>query len=429
MKHLFSDVNAFRRDPLSLFAERSSPGAVPLVQLRLGPAPVYLVTDAALAKSILKADEAAIDKGRLVHKLRTVIGTSSITLSGTEHQRRRAVIHQHLARGIMNDFVPQIAGLIRRQTSLLVRESSFDAHQVTAPLALRVIVALLFGHDALTRADESALMEAVHVAEEEMADSLFRIFPRMPWRSISKRRQLRQSRAIMGAVVERVCGRASSGTLVRALRELDLSSDEMRDEILLLLLAGHHTTGNAAAWLLYYLATEPGLAARLAREAQAVMDDSGEIDPLRLPKAEVSLCVAREVLRLYPPFYWFSRETRVTQEIGGVRLKRGTSLVISPWQLQRDERYWTDPADFRLDRAYNTPAFMPFGLGPRACVGIGLGLLELQLLALELSTSCELEILSSVPAEKPTPQVTLLPPRIELRLRPRAQVMKQYHVA
>jgi len=80
-------------------------------------------------------------------------------------------------------------------------------------------------------------------------------------------------------------------------------------------------------------------------------------------------------------------------ELGKLRLKRGTSLIISPWQLQRDERHWTDPDSFRLDRSYNTPAFMPFGLGPRACVGIGLGLLELQLLALKspppaLWTSC-----------------------------------------
>lgn len=429
MKHPFSDVSVFRHDPLELFKKHSSPDAAPLVRLNLGPSPVYLVTDAALAKNVLKADESSIDKGRLVHKLRTVIGTSSITLSGKEHQRRRAIIHQHLARGIMNDFVPQIAGLIRRQAALLVRESSFDAHEVTAPLALRIVVALLFGAGALTPADESALMEAVHVAEEEMADSLFRILPRTPWRGLAKRRQLRESRGIMGAVVDRVRNRACSGTLLQALRELDLSPDDMRDEILLLLLAGHHTTGNAAAWLLYYLATEPGLATRLAEEMQAITSDSGEIDPLKLPKAELSLRVAREILRLYPPFYWFSREVRAPQDLGGIRLKRGTSLIISPWQLQRNDRYWTDPDSFRLDRTYNTPAFMPFGLGPRACVGIGLGLLELQLLALELSASCKLDILSSVPAGKPTPQVTLLPPRIELRLRPRTQERTWRYVA
>ena len=429
MTHLFSDVNAFRHDPLGLFKRHSYPGCEPLVRLRLGPSPVYLVTDAALAKAVLKTDESAIDKGRLVHKLRTVIGTSSITLSGTQHQRRRAVIHHHLARGIMNDFVPQIAGLIRRHAALLVREPSFDAHAVTAPLALRIIVALLFGQGALTAADESALMEAVHVAEEEMADSLFRILPRTPWRSFSKRRQLRQSRAMMGMVVDRVRNRATSGSLVQALRGLNLSPDEMRDEILLLLLAGHHTTGNAAAWVLYFLATEPGLSTKLAIEAQRAMDRSGEIDPLKLPKAEISLRVAREALRLYPPFYWFSREVRNPVELGSLRLKRGTSLIISPWQLQRDQRHWTDPDSFRLDRSYNTPAFMPFGLGPRACVGIGLGLLELQLLALEIAASCTVDIVSGVPAAAPTPQVTLLPPRIELRLRPRIHAKDQQHVA
>jgi cytochrome P450 len=197
----------------------------------------------------------------------------------------------------------------------------------------------------------------------------------------------------------------------------------------LLLLAGHHTTGNAAAWLLYYLATEPGLSARLAEEMQTITGDSGEIDPLKLPKAELSLRVAREVLRLYPPFYWLSREVRTPQDLGGIRLKRGTSLIISPWQLQRNERYWDDPASFRLDRSYNSPAFLPFGLGPRACVGIGLGLLELQLLALELSASCKLDVLSGVPAGQPTPQITLLPPRIELRLRPLIQRRKLQYVA
>ena len=227
MKHPFSDASVFRHDPLELFKKHSSPDAAPLVRLNLGPSPVYLVTDAALGKTVLKADELSIDKGRLAQKLRTVIGTSSITLSGKEHQRRRAIIHQHLARGIMNDFVPQIAGLIRRQAALLVREFSFDAHEVTAPLALRIVVALLFGAGALTPADESALMEAVHVAEEEMADSLFRILPRMPWRGLAKRRQLRESRAIMGAVVGCLFTRACSGTLLQALKELDLSPDDM----------------------------------------------------------------------------------------------------------------------------------------------------------------------------------------------------------
>ena len=419
MKHMYSDVNAFRHDPIGLFRRHSHPTVEPLVRLHLGPSPVYLVTDALLAKDILKTEEARIDKGHLVQKLRTVIGTSSITMSGPEQQKRRAVIHQHLARGIMNSFVPQITGLIRRHAALLVQEDSFDAHEVTAPFALRVIVSLLFGPGALSSGDESALMEAVGVAEDEMADRLFRILPRTPWQSFSKRQRLRRSRTLMGHIVDRVQKNATSDSLIKSLQSLNLSATEIRDEILLLLLAGHHTTGNAAAWILYFMATQPGLAQRIAAEGQAVLDNSGEIDPLRLPKADLSLRLAREVLRLYPPFYWLSREVRISTTLAGVKLKRGTSLIISPWQIQHDARYWSDPDDFKLDRNYSTPAFLPFGFGARACVGIGLGLLELQLLALEISSSCSLEILSEVPAAPPIPMVTLLPPKICLRLRPR----------
>ena len=420
MRHMFSDVNFFRHDPLGLFARKGFGAAEPLVKLNLGPWPVFLVTDAKVAREILKADEAQIDKGYLVHKLRKVIGTSSITMSGAEHQKRRGIIHQHLARGIMNDYIPEIAGLVRRHAAMLVREEEFSAHDVTAPLALRIVTSLLFGRDVLSSGDEAALMEAVYVAETQMADSLFRLFPRSPFKLMRDNKQLRESREIMSIVVDRVRSRATSTSLLRALESLNLSATELRDEILLLLLAGHHTTGNAAAWVLYFLATQPGLPDAIRREAAALVTESGEIDPLRLPRAEVSLRLARETLRLYPPFYWFSREVQSPVELGGYQLKKGTSLIISPWQIQRDARNWEAPNEFRIDRTYNSPAFLPFGLGPRACVGIGLGLLELQMLALEMASACDIEILSEVPAAEPTPAVTLLPPRIRLRLRPRA---------
>lgn len=419
MRQKFSDVSAFRHDPLELFARKGFTAREPLVKLNLGFSPVYLVTDPMLARAVLKTDEQQIDKGYLVQKLRKVIGKSSITMSGPEHQQRRALIHQHLARGIMNDYVTQIAGLIRRHAAFLIRENEFVAHDVTAPLALRIITSLLFGRDVLSSGDESALMEAVYVAETKMADSLFRMFPRTPWKALRDHKELRHSRQIMSFVVDRVRTRATSTSMLRALESLNLSNEDLRDEILLLLLAGHHTTGNAAAWVLYFLATEPGLSEKIRKEALSLVTESGEIDPLKLPRAEASLRLARETLRLYPPFYWFSREVRQPVDLGGMHLRKGTSLIISPWQIQHDPRNWDEPNKFRLDRTYNSPAFLPFGLGPRACVGIGLGLLELQLLALEMASACEVEILSEVPAPAPTPAVTLLPPKIRLRLRPK----------
>ena len=84
MRHWFSDLGAFRRDPLSLFLERGNAATEPLVPLALGPAPVFLVADPEMVRPLLKTAEEDVDKGRLIHKLRAAVGRSSLTISGEE---------------------------------------------------------------------------------------------------------------------------------------------------------------------------------------------------------------------------------------------------------------------------------------------------------------------------------------------------------
>ncbi len=102
---------------------------------------------------------------------------------------------------------------------------------------------------------------------------------------------------------------------------------------------------------------------------------------------------------------------------GGLHLKPGTSLIISPWQLHRDPRHWADPDAFRLDRTYTTKAYVPFGAGPRACVGLGVAMLELQLLALEIAAAYRFESVTPFPAPLPKPSVTLIPPEMSIAIR------------
>src|SRR5487761_1004543 len=104
MKHWYSDVGPFRRDPLRFVLDRASGTPEPLMPMALGLKPYFLVTDPQVARQILKAEEAFVDKGRLVRKLRPVLGESFLSLSGDEHRRRRTVLHQQLARGIANRY-------------------------------------------------------------------------------------------------------------------------------------------------------------------------------------------------------------------------------------------------------------------------------------------------------------------------------------
>jgi cytochrome P450 len=417
----FGDLPAFRRDPLEFFLARGAAANEPFVRLAMGFAPVYLVTDPAYIKPIMKAAEDTIDKGRLIQKLRHIIGRSSMVLSGEPHRQRRAVIHQQLARGVSSTYVRQLSAIIRNHAALLARERVFDAHATTAPLALRMTSMILFGSRALTPGDENMLVEAVHMVEDDLAADMFKLVPDLPWVRRRKRQRLQQGRQMMALVINRARAKAAESSLLRALQTLNLSDEELNDEILLLFLAGHHTSGTAAAWLLYHLATDEALCGAIANEARSVSDDTGEIRPELLKNASLSLAAARETLRLFPSAYWLSREAKQPVELGGRRFRRGTSFLMSAWHMHRDARYWPRPERFDVTRQHmKNPAYIPFGAGPRACVGMGVGLLELQLLALEMSASLEFKDVSPFPAPRPKPSVTLIPPplRIEVGLRP-----------
>ncbi|MEG6508233.1 cytochrome P450 [Methyloligella sp. 2.7D] len=414
---MFADLSAFRRDPLGFMREKgNNSGNEPLVRLALGPNPIYLVASPEWVKPILNRSEEEIYKGAFIRKLRPAFGESFLLLTGDEHKRRRGVVHAKLGRSTVLEQVPAMAASIRQLAGSLAREESFDAHKITGPLTLRLISIALFGHQVLSPADEMALLRAVNLIEYELDQDMFRVIPRGPRAWLRRRRKYAEAHKIMELVVRRVRANAGQGSVLGSLEELGLSDSDIRDEILTMLLAGHHTTASAAVWLLYYLTTEPGLADRIAQECMAITDGGGDIVAADLKNAPLSMALAREVLRLYPSAWWFSRETKKPVEIAGHKLKKGTSLLFCPWQLQRHPDYWDDPDNFRLDRSFNNKSYIPFGVGPRTCVGMGVALLELQLLALEFASAYSMSLVSEMPAPAPKVSVTLIPPPIELRL-------------
>jgi cytochrome P450 len=167
------------------------------------------------------------------------------------------------------------------------------------------------------------------------------------------------------------------------------------------------------------MAAEPALMDEVADEAAECLGDNGELRVEAVRRADVSATLVKEVCRLYPSAWWFSREVMQPVTIGGRELKRGTSLLICPWQLQRDPRHWESPDKFLMTRRYTTDAYVPFGAGPRACAGMGVAMLELQLLALEMAAAYRFTGVAPNPAPWPKASVTLVPPpmQIDIELR------------
>jgi len=413
IRHWFSDVPAFRRDPLQLITERGTGTQEPLVSLALGLRPVVLVCDPGLVKPLSKLSEEISDKGHLVHKMGNVIGASSLTLSGEAHRRRRAVLHERLSRGVADSYVGQMSATIRNTCLELARESTFRADLVGGSLALKLICIALFGHRVLTAGDELAVMEAANALEADLQGEMFRFLPRTPWGKRRDLRTRRQALATMDYIIAKVRERAASSSVLIALRNMGLTETELREEITTMILAGYHTTGTAIAWLCHHLCHEPAAVDMIRKEYELLGDGAGEIMPQRLPEAAASLSFVKEVLRLYPSAWWWTRELKQDHSCEGKQLLKGTTLIFSPWLYHRDPANFEQPEAFSMRRSFAGACYLPFGAGPRACVGMGVALLELQLVALEFASALQLEG-TWRGSLRPTAGITLSAPPIEV---------------
>ena len=153
---------------------------------------------------------------------------------------------------------------------------------------------------------------------------------------------------------------------------------EMVDQVAIFFLAGHETSASALAWSLYLMALYPDWQDRLAEEARILNEDFSSISRLRLTRA-----VFREALRLYPPVPMMVRETVKPETFRERVLKKGSTIVISPWHLHRQNRLWDHPDDFDPDRwesengrTCQREAFIPFSAGTRVCPGAGFAMIE-----------------------------------------------------
>lgn len=191
-----------------------------------------------------------------------------------------------------------------------------------------------------------------------------------------------------------------------------MSDEQIRDEVMTVFVAGHETTVNALSWTWYLLKKNADCEAKLNEESkQYALTNPSFTDVAQM---KYGWCVMNEAMRVYPPVPAIDRAVVSDEDVCGYALKKGRSTVINIAGLHHHPAYWQNPAAFTPERFLsfdlkgdNRFVFMPFGAGPRICIGNNFAMLEMQLINAMLSARVQMQLVST--EVEPKPLITLKP--------------------
>ncbi|MFG6467708.1 cytochrome P450 [Roseateles sp. BYS87W] len=429
---------AMRRDYLAVIeAQRPLGGLV--AQRILGERAVDVFDPELVRTVMVDHADALVRWARGPEVFADLMGQSVLVTEGATWQRQR--------RMLMPAFTPKrVAGYAALMTEAAeagldrVRPGEVAMDALYSHLTMDVISRTLFSRPI--GEDTAAAAEAVQVLSETALAEMFWPVTLPDWLPLpGKAAKRRASRLLHGLLGQHIQARRRQGDAgetdllgrLMALRDEAtgeaLSAQEVYDQCMVSFQAGHETSATALLWWSWLLAAHPDAQARAQAEVDAVL--AGRVptadDASALPYLSATL---KEAMRLYPPVAAFMTR-RLTREItvAGTRLPARTLVRVTPWLLHRDPRSWPEAEAFRPERflpdaAHDIPrgAYIPFGLGPRVCLGQHFAVLEMTLMAALVLQRFTLAPASATPP-KPRMAVTLRPEgglRLRLTARPGA---------
>jgi cytochrome P450 len=419
-------------EPLQLLAEWARTYG-DIFYYRAFTTPVYFLNHPDLIASVLVTHSRDFAKGRGLRVNKRLFGKGLLTSEGDLWLRERRLCQPAFHSEQLQRYGELMVDYAERMLARWQPGESRDLCADISRLTLEIVAKALFN----TETGEWA--ERVVAATEPIMQLNTRgriLVPLM--RYIPTPLNLRYRRAVRGldhivkTIIERRAKCREDGEdllsmLVRA-RDEDgrpLSFRQVRDEIMTLILAGHETTALALCWTFYLLATNPSVEEKLVREITGVLGEEPPSihDLTRLPYTEQ---VVRESMRLYPPAFAIARMAVRDCEIGGYRVPRRASVVMSQWVMQRDSRFFENPECFNPDRwsdgfIEQLPrfAYFPFGGGPRVCIGSSFAMMEATLIVISIAQRFHLSLAPGC-AVTPITSMTLRPKNgIRVVLEPR----------
>lgn len=425
-------LRAFRRSPIDLADQLVARGAGSAV-VRFGPERVLLVSDPAHAWDLLTTHARRTEKGRGIRRARPVLGDGLLTSEGEEHRRHRRALQPAFRPARIGAYHPHFVAAARRAGARWADGGQIGLAAEMSALTLDAVGTALFGADLRDRAPQvtRALADLLGGFRLAMAPG-GGLLLRSP---LPAARRVRHGQAVLEQVVgELLRARHPDGDAEAAVLDVladhpEFADGQVRDEVMTLLLAGHETTALTLVWALAAIDQDPTVRAALRAEWDAQLVDRpatevAAVPPVTAATLPLTTAVLAETLRLWPPVWLFSRRVREMVVLGDRRITAGTLCLVSPALLHRDPRWWAAPEQFTPDRwlrrdsdppsfdlkAPGQPrgAFLPFGAGPRMCLGEQFAWVEAATVLAELGRTWDIEV-SDAPLTPARSSMTLRP--------------------
>ncbi len=398
----------------------------------------FLVNKPDYIEHVLLTNQANYRKSDFLRRmLGPLLGEGLLISEGEVWRRQRRIAAPAFHARRIAGFVAAMAScteamLARWQTM----PQPFDVAPEMMALTLDVISRTMFSTDV---SDDTAKVRHLMDVVVGLRVSLLDLFGFPQWLPRFQPKDFRRAIAAFDALMSRLIAerRASPAEhddllgMLLAARDADtgegLTDRQLRDEALTIFVAGHETTANALSWVWYLLATHPEAEARLHAEIDRVL---GGRTPTYadLARLEWTRMVIDETMRLYPPAHAVSRTAIGEDWIGGARIPPGANISISMYMTHRNPNLWPDPERFDPERFAPAAvaqrhrfAYLPFGGGPRICIGNGFAIAEAQVIVAMVAQRWRLRLVPDHVVE-PIGLITLRPRNgIRVTLEPRAE--------
>lgn len=426
----FTSIVELRRDPLGLFVEGMQRASA-VVPYRFGPFRAVLVNRSEDVEHVLVKNHDNYVKGRNYEPLKLTLGEGLLTSEGALWRRQRKLIQPAFHHKSLAGFVGVMSQATQDLLDRWAGEDIVDVHREMMRLTFRVVGLTLFSTDVEGDADEigdalAFLLTWTNDRTEAMV--------RVPlWLPTPGNIRFRRARERFDTLVYRIIRARrrqpeQKGDLLDMLLAAsgEMSEEQLRDELITLASAGHETTANALSWTFYLLSKHPEVERRVREEVREVL---GDRPPALsdLAALEYTEQVILEAMRLYPPVWGFERQALEEDVIGGQKVTPGTFVMIVPYSIHRDPTYWSNPEGFDPDRfapgareARPRFAYLPFGGGPRVCIGNAFAMMEAKIVLAMVVREMGLELVPGHPIVE-EPLITLRPKDgVLASVRPRA---------